>query len=339
MGEILDSVKVLVSPCEKLMDMARAVVGKVYETRYQRRMADAEAYKKRLETDAEVYQITEIGKALRESCDIPITYNKDGLTMSTADEEFVKRTQNRLAYQELTKQKNIESVIDHAYEQLKDEADVPNNPVDPDWINRFFNSVAEVSSEDMQRIWGKILAGEVKQPGSFSLRTLQVIKNINKKEALLFEKIAPFVISCHADEDKTIFDSFLFDVKLMNKKYRINFPDIMLLEDADLFYNSNTFRKVGFKLVPKEKESFFGYNRKIEITNISNKTIEVSCLAHVLTEAGKELLPIILDRCTPPEPEYFSNCMDVIVKDTTMFSQIDLIKESKIEIVNYNAEQ
>lgn len=332
MSEIVKAMEVLVSPCEKLMDMTRDAIGKAYEPRYQRRIADAEAYKKRLETDAEVYQIAEIGKALRESADIPITYNKDGLTISTADEEFVKRTQNRLAYQELTKQKNIESVIDHAYEQLKDEADVPNNPVDPDWINRFFNSVAEVSSEDMQRIWGKILAGEVKQPGSFSLRTLQVIKNINKEEAKLFEKIAPFIMSCHADKDKTFFDSFLFAGKIMHK-YGIYFPDIMRLNDAGLLYE-NAFITVGFELMPNETDCFLGCGKKIEVTNIDEMKSNVICSAYVLTEAGKELLPIVLEKCASPAKEYFSDCSNEIQKAISRE-----LHRAKIEIVDYEADQ
>lgn len=321
MSEIVKAMEVLVSPCEKLIMSIPAAIGKAYEPRYKRRMADADAY-----------QIAAIGKALRESCDIPITYNKDGLTMSTADEEFVKRTQNRLAYQELTKQKNIESVVDHAYEQLKDEADVPNNPVDTDWINRFFNAVAEVSSEDMQRIWGKILAGEVKQPGSFSLRTLQVIKNINKEEALLFEKIAPFVMSCHADKDKTFFDSFLFAGKIMHK-YGIYFPDIMKLNDAGLLYE-DAFINVGFELMPNETDCFWGCGKKIEVTNINEMKSKVICSAYVLTEAGKELLPIVLEKCASPAKEYFSDCSSEIQNAISRE-----LHRAKIEIVDCEAEQ
>jgi len=316
-------------PFTKLIETVSGGIGKLYEPIHIKRMAKAKAE----EVKIIVEKISDFNA-------LPIKYDAGKVMIDGTDfSELAKRANGRLVFQELKKQNNIDNVVGYAAQDLSNEKVVSEQPVDIDWITRFFDSVSDISSEDMQRIWGKILAGEVKQPGSFSLRTLRVIKNINKEEALLFEKIAPFVMSCHTDKDKTIFNNFLFDVKLMNKKYRINFPDIMLLEDADLFYNSNTFRKVGFKLVPKEKESFFGYNRKIEITNISNKTIEVSCLAHVLTEAGKELLPIILDRCTPPEPEYFSNCMDVIVKDTTMFSQIDLRKESKIEISDYEVKK
>lgn len=41
MGEILEIAKVLVSPCEKLMTMVGGAIGKAYEPRHTRKMADA----------------------------------------------------------------------------------------------------------------------------------------------------------------------------------------------------------------------------------------------------------------------------------------------------------
>jgi len=40
----------------------------------------------------------------------------------------------------------------------------------------------------MQILWGKILAEEVKNPNSFSLRTLSILKNISNTDAKIFQK-------------------------------------------------------------------------------------------------------------------------------------------------------
>ena len=45
--------------------------------------------------------------------------------------------------------RNIESVIDNAYEILKKEEQWSEEPVEHGWINRFFDSVADVSDEDL----------------------------------------------------------------------------------------------------------------------------------------------------------------------------------------------
>ena len=36
----------------------------------------------------------------------------------------------------------------------------------------FFNIAEDISSDDMQALWGRIFAGKIKQPKSHSLRTL-----------------------------------------------------------------------------------------------------------------------------------------------------------------------
>jgi len=52
-----------------------------------------------------------------------------------------------------------------------------------DWFVRFFEDAGNISDEKMQEIWAKVLAGEIKQPGSFSLRTLEVLRNLSSDEA------------------------------------------------------------------------------------------------------------------------------------------------------------
>ena len=56
-------------------------------------------------TEAEAERITILSEKLRENCDILIVIKNDEISLSTPDyDEFLKRTQNRMAYQELKKQ-------------------------------------------------------------------------------------------------------------------------------------------------------------------------------------------------------------------------------------------
>jgi hypothetical protein len=97
-------------------------------------------------------------------------------------------------YQERKRQKNIENVTSVAARELSGETNVPNGTPDEDWITRFFNYAQDITSDEMQELWGRILAGEIKKPGSYSLRTLDLIRNLTKSDAMTFERVAKFAI-------------------------------------------------------------------------------------------------------------------------------------------------
>ena len=60
---------------------------------------------------------------------------------------------------------------------------------------RFFNSIQDIGNEDMQTLWGKILAGEIKNPNTFTLRSLDTLSKITKGEAMLFKNMVPYIIN------------------------------------------------------------------------------------------------------------------------------------------------
>ena len=107
----------------------------------------------------------------------------------------------RIQFQEEKRQANIGSVVRNAASELGD-AEVQDHEVDHDWTARFFNDVQDVSSEEMQKLWGKILAGEVKRPRSTSIKTLGVLKNLDKAVATLFGKLCSTCVSIRPDSTK-----------------------------------------------------------------------------------------------------------------------------------------
>lgn len=274
MGNALEIVKALVKPTEKLIDAVQGAIGKAYEPRHKRKMADATAY-----------EITTIGQAMRENSDIPIVYDKGAVGMDIVDgEDFVKRTQNRLAYQELTKQHNIEFVIDRAYDELEVAEDVSDEPVDKDWISRLINIVQDVSNEDMQIIWGKILAGEIKKPGSFSLRTLDTIRNISQAEAQVFQKVAPFVV-------RSAKELFITSKTEILSKYGIAYMHILLLEECGLI---NASYLLSEPLVSKSHDYFIINNERAGLLKgTTDEMTKIGFGIHTLTNTGRELYGIL----------------------------------------------
>ena len=108
--------------------------------------------------------------------------------------------QQRIEFQEKKRQANIVSVIRDAAEELRDK-DVPEHEPDPDWTARFFEHAQDVSSEDMRKIWSKILAGEVEFPGRTSLRTLSILKDMTKSQSNAFSEFTRYSIADIVHED------------------------------------------------------------------------------------------------------------------------------------------
>ena len=75
---------------------------------------------------------------------------------------------------------------------------------DHDWTARFFNDIQDVSSEEMQSLWAKVLAGEVEKPGSTSIQTLSILKNLDQATARLFGKLCSICISLRLDGNQFI---------------------------------------------------------------------------------------------------------------------------------------
>jgi len=111
-----------------------------------------------------------------------------------ADQEIKsvgERTVARIIYEETRHQQNMESVVLNALPSIKEDAK-PDN-LDDDWLTNFFDKCRKVSNEEMQKLWSQLLAGEVNNPGSFSVRTLNNLATLTKNDALLFRRICSYV--------------------------------------------------------------------------------------------------------------------------------------------------
>lgn len=75
-----------------------------------------------------------------------------------------------------------------------DAASPPDNEPTEDWLFRWRDHAATTSADELTSLWGKVLAGEVRAPGRFSLRTLDFLKNLSQREALAIERVAAFIV-------------------------------------------------------------------------------------------------------------------------------------------------
>lgn len=132
---------------------------------------------------------------------------------------------------------------------------------------------------------GKILAGEIRQPNTYSLRTLELLRNLSIKEAELFSKVANFVIQ---DEQKS--KTFLLSEKSILSKFDISFQDLLKLQDLDLLHPN----ELSIKSIPKNniKRDFYFLSKTlifIELPKNGNYNLSI----YLLTSIGVELLNLV----------------------------------------------
>ncbi|MCQ1855565.1 DUF2806 domain-containing protein, partial [Neorhizobium galegae] len=103
---------------------------------------------------------------------------------AVADPQLLDRALSRYVSDLHRKQENREAVAQKTAEQLAN-APPPSDTSGPsdDWMNVFEEYAEKASSEELRDTWGRVLAGEIRKPSSFSLKTLQFLSVLDKATA------------------------------------------------------------------------------------------------------------------------------------------------------------
>lgn len=266
------------------------ILQKVFGPRWTKKQADADAYAdgKKLQT-------------IRDNPDMEIIFANGQMNARLrTPEALAYRAEQRQLSDSIRQEENIENIIDVAANDLYGAENTSDQSVDDDWITRFFSIAKDINSRDMQFVWGKMLAGEINNPGSFSLRTLETIRNLSRKDAEIFEKIMPLI---SASENVFFISS---DTNLLNK-YGIYYPQIMHLDECGLINSRGSIQLHLFR--NKEVTDFINNTKQIMIIN-SPDGIDTPLGIHLLTSAGKELYKVLLHE---PNSDYFNNFASFIL--------------------------
>lgn len=198
-------------------------------------------------------------------------------------ENIASTTQSNITREQIREEININKAVIYAEESLaEDQQEPPEQDVDDDWLYRWKENASKVSIEDLQQIWGKVLAGEVKSPGTYSLRTLEFLKNISQEEARLIENVAQFNISgCIARDETEIFE-----------KYNLKFGDFIALQELGIVHGVEAIG-MAIKYSSSISDSFLkvimSNGRALLITH-EDASKKVSIKAYGVSNLGKQVL-------------------------------------------------
>ena len=221
-------VTIKIPALDKLLDIAASGIGSVAGPMLAPWAARRAAETKRIESQAEGDSLLTIAIAQSEARAALVGQTGQTRGALTITSEQIAQ---RLDFQEQKRQSNIAAVVNEAAEDLGTE-EVGDHELDHDWIARFFGYVQDVSSAEVRKLWAKILAGEVRSPGAVSIRTLSILRNMSRDEALLFAEAMQYRINDFILQKACL--------KLSQKLTQHHF--LFLFEELGLFYSTVNVR-------------------------------------------------------------------------------------------------
>ena len=301
----------LSKPLKRLIEVVAEGVGGVSRSLLTRKNADAKAYEIRTIAQAISDSQKLLGTVKYENGSIIIEASVNTEQSALPEATFDQRVIARMAFQEAKKQLNLEQITQHAAEELRDEQNIKSERPDSDWTTRFFRIAEDISSDQMQMLWGKVLAGEVKSPGSYSLRALDLLKNITQKEAEIFER----VVQISFISTGQTFVPNPDNGKYLQDHFGLSLTDFLVLREIDLLVAND----LEFSLPPVEQDiqSFLVCGNTCVLINRPKGTPKQAIQVLVFTEIGRQLLQLVEKK--PADPKHINKFASLFQREGVTF--------------------
>ncbi|MBD9461820.1 DUF2806 domain-containing protein [Pseudomonas sp. Pdm06] len=266
------------------------------------------AMEKRAETQARLKLIDKSSSQISDNMGVNLSY------AHLASDKFAKKI--------VREQVNVDKIAAIALEDLRSESDTENLAGDErefsdDWLNTFEREARDKSSEEMQTLFGRILAGEIKRPNTFSIKTIRTIGQLDSDIAEMFVKFCS--LAATLGHDGVSVDTRIIKIGESAgsnglKKYGLNYYSLLLMEEYGLVASNMSTKATYGPCVEDEKKhvtlpfTFQGRVWKLRRKNTlpdAEASLGISGVA--LTKVGRELSRIV---DIQPEPEYMQDLID-----------------------------
>lgn len=206
--------------------------------------------------------------------------------------ELHERSAAYSSYHNAWQQLNREAVFGNAAAVLDGESEVDANPVNPTIAARILNIIQDISDVEAQALWGNILAGEVKKTGSFSLRTLDVLRNLDAHDAQLFKRVADFAIRSQ-ESCMIAFTPMGLSNNIIDKYYKFSYANLLELTDSGLVIPGDHGIRIGIQLAQQDMIMKIFRMADQVIVLESETSTHKQATVFVLSPAGSQLYKLI----------------------------------------------
>ena len=269
MAELLPaSLGGLSNPATMLVEKVSNALGRHFDPRQTVRMAEAEAKAGRIRAISEAETDIEVA-------------------------ELRRRAAERFIYEEMKKQSNMEDITQKAIPHLTDNAEPEK--IEDDWIVNFFEKCRITSDDQMKDLWARILAGQGNNPGSFSRKTVNLVADLEKRDATIFANLCRFGWLLNNSFQPLVLD----DQHEIYNKHGINFDTLTHLESLGLIRFDGLS---GFRFMNLPKSITVSYGKRQTILTLPNDSGNDLSIGNILlTQAGGELTRIVVPGLSPVE--------------------------------------
>ena len=224
------------------------------------------------------------------------------------DEEYARVAVRRYGQKIIREQVNLDLISEEAARQLNDTNDAQTRgevgQIDDDWLNHFEKEASQRSTEEMQQLFGRILAGEIRHPSSFSIKAVKIMGEIDKVAANLFKKLCSICCVFGEPESGGIFDARAITFPHNTegnalRKYGLGFGELNVLQEYDLIIaDYNSWMDYKFSTPGGTSASVLGLsyqNELLELFPMEGKRPLRKLRLHgvTLSYAGRELLNVV----------------------------------------------
>jgi hypothetical protein len=184
----------------------------------------------------------------------------------------------------LRKEVNVGRALVQAEAELSgDPQEPPSTRPDDDWLFRWRDSASAVSNAELQLLWGRVLAGEVKAPGQFSLRTLEFLRNISQEEARAIEKLG-----------KACLGDVIYRNDPLLQGVGIDFTFLLAMQDLGIV---SGVESIGIEMTLKTRrpgsyvQLLLGHDQALVITHVDDSKV-LKIPIYQVTTIGQQVLKL-----------------------------------------------
>lgn len=189
--------------------------------------------------------------------------------------------------------------------------------INDDWFGMYNDIAKNISDEEMQIIWAKILASECVKPNSISKKLLSILQVIDTETAKVFSNLCRYGIYLDFNDGRHFFFipskdmTDVDNVQSLKDYASISYVDELNLKSLGLIELDNNDK---FRLENKSDMVFHYYNATIHVKSNGNN---VNIGKIMFTNYGNQLANVLYDDAENQKPdgrflefliEYFRSC-------------------------------
>ena len=276
---------------QRLLQLARNQLGHEFEAKTATTDADPASSVQNSDFNQRHHRLTQRSGA-------PIT-SDIGFNTPTLSQRAERRERMHKERQQSNLEKIMALALDYCPEYVSD------MDVDPDWFQQYCDLVLNISNQTMQQLWAKILAGEIGQPGSFSLKTLFLLQRMSFKEALALQKAASLTCRVRLQDNGHIYFGYVRKPSIWQiltgrskavlnlSQFGLTFPQILSLIDLNLLHQIEI---ESGELIPDQPLQLQYHQHQL---SCKAKHSGVVLQYYKFTAVGVELLPLLNCQANP----------------------------------------